>query len=583
MATTIQFKRGTSARWAQVNPILAAGEPGYETDTGKHKIGDGATAWSSLPYASSAGGGEVEPSDYYTKLETYSAEEIDDKLGGKVDEVEGKGLSDQNYTLEEKNKLSGLSNYTHPSSHPATMITEDAAHRFLTDTERTKLSGIQSGATANDTDVNLKNRANHTGTQTSATISDFQEAVQDAVAALLGAGSNVILNYDDAANSLTISSTGAGGTGLDAEQVRDAIGVALVGVGNIAITVNDAADTITITTTATKNSTDAQLRDRSTHTGTQSADTITDGTNNKVFTAAEKTKLAAITGSNTGDETGATIKAKLESITTEADKLDASAIKNLPSAGSADLWVDDTYFTGNGTEALPLSLNVGNLPTGQTLEQRIASDELFDHLTGAQYYGSSNTGTGAGVSHIMVSGKFGVANLTTGTTATGRASIRYDANGDFQTGSYSILLQTSVRVPILSNTTEEYQTSYGLTSSITTVTIAQNISFIYDRATVGSDVWAIRTNNTGPVKLTPTAIPVVAGQWYTLRIEVNKAGTVAKFYIDGVLVYTETDTTELPSIGTALFYHLLILKSVGATARELHADYRYHKIDFNGA
>ena len=44
-------------------------------------------------------------------------------------------------------------------------------------------------------------------------------------------------------------------------------------------------------------------RARANHTGTQSADTITDGTTNKAYTATEKTKLAAITGTNTGDQT----------------------------------------------------------------------------------------------------------------------------------------------------------------------------------------------------------------------------------------------------------------------------------------
>jgi len=103
-----------------------------------------------------------------------------------------------------------------------------------------------------------KARANHTGTQASTTISDFTEAVQDAVAGLLGAGSNIVLNYNDVANTLTVSSTATGGTGTtDLEAVRDAIGVALVGVGNIAVTVNDTADTITISTTATANRTDA--------------------------------------------------------------------------------------------------------------------------------------------------------------------------------------------------------------------------------------------------------------------------------------------------------------------------------------
>ncbi len=120
--------------------------------------------------------------------------------------------------------------------------------------------------------TDAKARANHTGTQTSATISDFTEAVQDAVAALLGEGSNITLTYDDASDTLTIE---AAGSSTDPEAVRDAIGVALVGAGLIGIAVNDGADTITISTTATANSTDAQLRDRATHTGAQAIATVT--------------------------------------------------------------------------------------------------------------------------------------------------------------------------------------------------------------------------------------------------------------------------------------------------------------------
>jgi hypothetical protein len=51
---TVQFRRGTAAEWTLANPILAAGEPGYETDTGRHKIGNGAGAWGALPYVDDA-------------------------------------------------------------------------------------------------------------------------------------------------------------------------------------------------------------------------------------------------------------------------------------------------------------------------------------------------------------------------------------------------------------------------------------------------------------------------------------------------------------------------------------------------
>ena len=51
VVTQIQLRRGTASQWTSANPILAAGEMGFETDTGKAKIGDGSTAWNSLSYS----------------------------------------------------------------------------------------------------------------------------------------------------------------------------------------------------------------------------------------------------------------------------------------------------------------------------------------------------------------------------------------------------------------------------------------------------------------------------------------------------------------------------------------------------
>ena len=50
MATRMQQRRGTAAQWTSANPILAAGEIGFETDTGKFKMGNGSSAWSALSY-----------------------------------------------------------------------------------------------------------------------------------------------------------------------------------------------------------------------------------------------------------------------------------------------------------------------------------------------------------------------------------------------------------------------------------------------------------------------------------------------------------------------------------------------------
>jgi hypothetical protein len=48
--TRIRLRRDTSTNWSGVNPILAIGEPGYETDTKRMKIGDNTSEWNDLEY-----------------------------------------------------------------------------------------------------------------------------------------------------------------------------------------------------------------------------------------------------------------------------------------------------------------------------------------------------------------------------------------------------------------------------------------------------------------------------------------------------------------------------------------------------
>ena len=59
--TTFQVKRGTAARWEELNLILNPGEPGFEMDTFKLKIGNGSTPWKELPYVN-----DVDISKYIT-------------------------------------------------------------------------------------------------------------------------------------------------------------------------------------------------------------------------------------------------------------------------------------------------------------------------------------------------------------------------------------------------------------------------------------------------------------------------------------------------------------------------------------
>ena len=50
MSVQLFLRQGTAAQWTAANPILAAGEFGYESDTQKLKVGDGSTTWNFLSY-----------------------------------------------------------------------------------------------------------------------------------------------------------------------------------------------------------------------------------------------------------------------------------------------------------------------------------------------------------------------------------------------------------------------------------------------------------------------------------------------------------------------------------------------------
>ena len=72
--TTFKLKRGTAARWAEVNPVLEVGEPGFVYDENRLKIGDGVTPWNDLPYID--GKREIGDYDYITDFPQIGASDI---------------------------------------------------------------------------------------------------------------------------------------------------------------------------------------------------------------------------------------------------------------------------------------------------------------------------------------------------------------------------------------------------------------------------------------------------------------------------------------------------------------------------
>ena len=239
----------------------------------------------------------------------------------------------EDFTAAEKTKLSGIATgatanspdaqlrdrTTHTGSQPISTISglqtaldSKADGEDYTSAEKTKLAGIATGATANSTDAQLRDRSSHTGSQAISTITGLQaalddkapassvwtaEQIQDAVAAMFQSGThtNATVTYDDNTGSISIGTIGggSGGTSLTQEQVEDMVDSLVTQGTGINVLYDDANNVLTISLTgesfttaektklagiaagATANATDAQLRDRATHTGAQAISTIT--------------------------------------------------------------------------------------------------------------------------------------------------------------------------------------------------------------------------------------------------------------------------------------------------------------------
>jgi hypothetical protein len=111
-------------------------------------------------------------------------------ISGKVDKVQGKQLSTEDYTTAEKSKITDLDGNLGNKVDKVQgkqLSTED-----YTTAEKTKLGDIAASATQNSTDLYLRDRANHTGTQTISSISGLQTELDK-------------LNYAVQATPLTVS------------------------------------------------------------------------------------------------------------------------------------------------------------------------------------------------------------------------------------------------------------------------------------------------------------------------------------------------------------------------------------------
>ena len=260
MATRMQQRRGTAAQWTAANPILSAGEIGFESDSGQFKIGDGTTAWVGLTYFKNFD--DLDISGYIKDEEKAAANGVA-TLDGNA-QVPISQLSNLIQTapaeLDTLAELAtGLSNAISSlttdigdlaSSTSATIVDINTDITALTTNLETETSARSAYATSNDAVVAdiQTTLTTHTGN-----ISDLSDSVAAIETVNTTQGSAIdTLNTSVAAIESNIAALTtddvAEGANLyfTIERAQDALGSAVEGGTGITATYNDANNKITV-------------------------------------------------------------------------------------------------------------------------------------------------------------------------------------------------------------------------------------------------------------------------------------------------------------------------------------------------
>ena len=140
LAARIAHTTGTEAEWTTANPVLLKGEVGFVEGTSpvKFKVGDGTKTWSALSWGQPTTLAQL-AADATHRLVT------DTQIAGwnnKAEKTPATHAADGLMSAADKTKLDGIAaganNYQHPATQAASMIAEDATHRFATDAEKAK-------------------------------------------------------------------------------------------------------------------------------------------------------------------------------------------------------------------------------------------------------------------------------------------------------------------------------------------------------------------------------------------------------------------------------------------------------------
>lgn len=188
-------------------------------------------------------------------------------------------------------------------------------------------------------------------------------------------------------------------------------------------------------------------------------------------------------------------------------------------------------------------------------------------LSGASPMDNSNLSYGVNSTENAL----GVINLNTSTLSNGSGFLSKGGGPSSPSlifGSSAIRIRNRLALSVLSDVIENYTVVFGLSDGALASASNSNAAYFrYNHAANGGR-WEAVTSNSGSSTITDTGSS--ADLVYRIfEIRANQSGTQIDFYIDDVLV--ASNTTNIPS--STLYIKFGIFKSAGTTARYLYSDW----------
>lgn len=185
---------------------------------------------------------------------------------------------------------------------------------------------------------------------------------------------------------------------------------------------------------------------------------------------------------------------------------------------------------------------------------------------------------------VIVDGTCGQIAISTGVDAGGYCELQLRSGNTGGTpfglamhGAPVFAYEVKLRVPTLPTSAQDFTVAIGFCNKSTTASPTAGFwfscpSFVTDP----TPTWVCATGDPDTaITAADSLIPIVAAQDYRLRCVCDGAGT-AYFYIDGVLVHTQTASTNFPDANVDSNSYaptIKIRKTAGTTARLIRTDY----------